>query len=169
MLLVAGCGEKDPLTDGSFESPRAKGAKETFPAGSKIGAWEVHDAPVDLVANYWNAPAGAQSIHLHGGDTKSWIARDVPTIPGHMYTLRLAISANPDDFAGDRKLEVWWGDQLLDTIAIRSDQKDRNLFWKYITFNVAASGKSTRIRFGAANDEDAGPAIDDVKVTVLKQ
>src|SRR5436190_10865239 len=118
MGIVAGCGEKDPLGDGSFESPRAKGAKETFRPGMNIGTWEVHDGPVDLVANYWNAAAGSQSIHLHGGAIKSWIARNVPTIPGHMYTLRFAISANPDDFTGDRKLEVWWGDQLLDTIAI---------------------------------------------------
>jgi len=173
-MLLIGCNDDDaPLADGGFETPRASAEYDVYAPGSYIGPWEVHDGKVDLVGKYWKAAAGAQSLNLQGGPNNhgAWISRELTTKAGRMYQLRFAMSGNPDNGPGVKKMEVWWGDTLVDTPAfeVTGDQTHEQMGWKTLTYKVSAKANKTRLKFLAAVDEPWGPVIDSVSVKSVDQ
>ena len=157
------------LLDGSFETPVAVKEYDTFTPGSKLGPWSIGGGPVDLVGKYWKAAKGTQSINLRGGETRPWIWQDVKTEPGRMYTLKFALSGNPDGAPRDKKIEIWWDDQLIDTVTFGVESISHpEMGWKYITYNITAVNPTTRLKFSSGVDQPWGPALDDVTLTEMK-
>ena len=162
-------GSQQLVANGSFETPKASKEYDTFAPGTKLGAWRVGGGPVDLVGSYWKAAGGNQSLNLRGGDVRPWIWQEIKTTPGRMYVLKFALSGNPDGAPKDKKIEIWWNDDLLDTVTFGVESTDRqNMGWKYITYNVTAQTDTGRLRFSSGVDQPWGPVIDDVTLTPAK-
>jgi choice-of-anchor C domain-containing protein len=155
--------------NGSFETPKVSKVYDTFAPSTKLGPWRVGGGPVDVVGSYWKSASGGQSLNLRGGEVRPWIWQEIKTEPGKMYVLKFALSGNPDGAPRDKKIEVWWDDDLLDTVTFGVESIDhKNMGWKYINYNVTAQTGVSRLRFSSGVDQPWGPAIDDVTLTPAK-
>jgi len=172
-LTFAGCNDDEsPLTDGGFETPRVKAplGYDVYAPGQHIGPWEVHVGKVDLVGKYWKAAAGTQSLNLQGAPgVRSWISQTLVTQTEKLYQLRLAMSGNPDNGSGMKKLEIWWGDQLVDTpeFEVTPAQTHEQMGWKALTYKVRAKAPRTQLKLLSAVDEPWGPVVDLISVKAI--
>jgi hypothetical protein len=83
-----------------------------------------------------------------------------------MYTLRFALSGNPDGAPADKKIEIWWDDNLIDTVTFGVESVTlQQMGWKYITYNITADKPLSKLRFASGVDTPWGPALDDVTLT----
>lgn len=162
--------------NGSFEDPVVtNGAKwDIFTPG--IPGWTISRGPsIELHrgVNGWLPAEGSQYLELdsdidgpggamNGDDASFAIYQDISTLPGVWYDLEFAFSPRPG--VSDNVLEVWWGGSLIDTIAA-SGVGLSNTQWTYYTYQVQASGTTTRLEFGDAGVSDSlGTFLDDVRV-----
>ena len=157
-------GPSPDVRDGSFESAAAKANFVHFARGAQLGPWMVGGAGgVDLVGNYWHAADGKQSLHLSRDGA---VAQELATEPGRSYQLRFALAGNPDGQQPLKHLELWWNGKLIDTIAFDTTGHTRDeMGWRYFTYTLPATDTVTRLRFNANDQEQWGPAIDQVSVT----
>lgn len=164
------------VINGSFEDPIVtNGAKwDIFTPG--IPGWTLSRGPsIELHrgVNGWLPAEGRQYVELdsdidgpggpmHGDDASSAIYQDLSTLPGVWYDLEFAFSPRPG--VSDNALEVWWGGSLIDTITA-SGAGLSNTQWTYHTYQVQASGATTRLEFGDAGASNSlGTFLDDVRV-----
>ena len=98
-------------TNGSFESPFVGGSFTTFGPGNGIAAWTILGGSVDLVANYWDAKDGLQSLDLNG-NARGAIAQMINTNVGNLYTVSFWIAGNPDA-PWNKEMSVYWNNVRL--------------------------------------------------------
>ena len=84
------------VADGQFTQGSANGAYTTYYSPQTMGGWTVSAGNVDLIGNYWQAPAaGQQSVDLTGF-TQGTIGQVVHLTPGkNTYHLSFQIAGNP--------------------------------------------------------------------------
>lgn len=181
------------VLNGSFEVPEVTNAAkwEIFPdeTGGLIwdvewrydipASWGGYDRPDPALAEYhenimgpaydgdqyseldsdWYGPGHPQN----GEPASVKIYQDIATIPGKNYQLKFAFSPRPNTGAADNKLEVKWNNGLVATIGPIAGGGSMN--WQVYTYDVTASGDTTRLEFtdmGTANS--LGTFLDDVKL-----
>ncbi len=156
------------VSNGDFESPYVGPTYLGFAPGANLGGWVVEYWSVDVIGGYWQAVRGNQSLDL-SGDQPGGIHQDLVTAPGQMYDLRFAMSGNPD-YPSVKTLEVWWGNQKLDTLSFNTVGHSRmDMGWAYHSFTVAGSGND-QLRFVSLGAPDCyGPTLDDVSVTPVPE
>ena len=159
--LAGGSGQ---LVNGDFETPDAGAGYLTYGAGSSFDGWTVEAGSVDLVGLLWVAANGSQSIDL-GGNEPGTLSQELATVPGQSYRLRFALAGNW--YSGDpvKRVEVRWGDTLVDTATFDSTgRSNADMGWEYREYVVTASGLSTRLTFVNLTAGPYGPTLDDVSI-----
>ncbi len=158
------------LLDGGFEAPRVQGEPYVpLSAGDAIGAWSVDDGAVDLISQrYWKAAERRQSLDLDGSCGAGTISQVAPTEAGRSYQLCFALAGNPDGPPAVKTMEVWWGDQRIDSLTYDATGAERrHMGWTYRQYTVTATGSATRLMFRSLTPGCYGPALDDVRLQEL--
>ena len=149
--------------NGSFEVPLTNAPSDTYYAGSTFGGWSVESGSIDHISA-WQAAEGNQSVDLSGVGAGA-IYQDLPTSAGENYSMRIALSANPESPSA-RQIEIWFGDQLVDTVSIdNSGLSPSDMNWVYHEYSgLKAKVNLTRLRLVSLSDGVFGPAVDNISV-----
>jgi choice-of-anchor C domain-containing protein len=127
--------------------------------------WIVGGVSIDLVASYWQAASGLQSVNLNGLGAGS-IYQDVPTAPGHAYSLSFALAGNPECGPTVKQMQVSWGSSVVAGLTFDvTGHSDASMGYQYRAYRVIASGPVTRLAFESLVGGACGPVLDDVSVT----
>jgi choice-of-anchor C domain-containing protein len=159
------------LQNGGFEDPRVEvEVYAPLSAGDAIGAWTVDDGAVDLISGrYWRAAEKRQSLDLDGSCGMGTISQVAPTVPGRSYQLCFAMAGNPDGPPAMKTMEVWWGDQRIDSLTFdTTGATRRHMGWTYWQYAVTATGSATRLRFTSLSPGCYGPTLDDVRLQEIE-
>jgi choice-of-anchor C domain-containing protein len=115
----------------------------------------------------WQAANGNQSVDLSGYQPGT-IYQDVSIIAGQTYLLSFAVAGNPYEGPAIKRMEIWWDTALVDTVVFDTTGFSySNMGWVYHEYSVVASNPFTRLEFRSLTDGTAGPALDDVSLTLV--
>lgn len=154
------------VKNGSFEVPVVRDITlDTYYAGQTFGDWTVESGSVDHISRYyWQAADGLQSVDL-SGTSDGIIFQDLNTNVGKEYAISFALSGNPEGGPSIKRLEVWWGSSLLDTLSFDvTGKSNSSMGWEYHTYTATATSNATRLRFKSLMSGLYGPAIDSISV-----
>ena len=166
-LTGASSASASPLlvTDGGFESPVVSGVSD-LGDGQVFGGWHVVGS-VDVVDGQWQNTEGNQSVDLNGVGPGA-IYQDVPTIPGHSYTLAFDYAGNPYGDPGLKEMQVKWNGQVENTESIDTTGNDStDMGWIHRSYGslAASTGVTTRVEFDSyQTDGEYGPTLDAVSL-----
>ena len=155
--------------NGSFETP-ATPDRTTFSAGQTIGAWTVGSGDVDLLSN-WQAADGQQLLTLSGLQAGS-VHQDLVLTSGQQYTLSFAMAGDPfqPGYPVTKSMQVLWGTTIVDTPTFNITGKSvLNMGWKTHTYQLMAPTGTVRLSFISLDNDNAGPALDHVRVTAVPE
>jgi len=154
------------VTNGDFERPDAGSGFVVYKAGQTFDGWTVESGSVDHIGRFWPAARGKQSVDLNGTTNEAGtIYQNLPTVPGQSYVLRFAKGGNPQGKPAVKQMEVWWDDNLVDTLTVdTTGWKVNTIAWEYREYIVVAPGSTTRLRFKSLTEGNFGPVLDDVSV-----
>jgi choice-of-anchor C domain-containing protein len=169
LALPAGTLAVAPLTNGSFDAVTATNTTfDTLSAGSpELPGWTI-SGTVDLVAGYWPAADGPQSLDLNGNDAGA-ISQDFATVVGASYAVDYELSGNPDN-PGTKTLDVsatggTTDSESYDPAATGATLADMK--WSTRQYTFTASATTTTLTFQSTTTGPWGPALDNITVTEL--
>lgn len=125
-----------------------------------------------LNAQYWkwsNSLGGWVDESTGGADGETWptlggqtgIWQDIPTTPGHTYTIKYAYQINPTDGSGgDAVVTVWWSGNQIGVSDVPAGEQG---WWHWDTYSVIASNTTSRfacVNLGRNMDMDAFSVVD---------
>ncbi len=152
------------VVNGSFEEPVAESAYGPLDWKPSLKGWELSAGPAIEIQGgvVGKSYDGKQLVELDGLEV-SGIYQDIPTKPGNTYKLTFAFSPRPD--VADNKLNVSWGDTKIATLE-KSGEGLSDTDWQVYTYNLKATGDSTRLSFDDLDEtSDAlGTFIDGVSL-----
>jgi choice-of-anchor C domain-containing protein len=154
------------VRNGSFETP-AGADLSVYIAPNSFEGWVVSSGSIDIV-RAWQDVDGEQTLDL-AGYAPGVIYQDLCTVPGASYRLSFALAGNPSP--GDpptvKTMEVWWGDQLIDSPTFDiTGHTGASMGWITPTYALEAISSTTRLLFKDAYPGDSlgGPALDAIVV-----
>ncbi len=159
------------VANGSFETPDVTSSTfDTYYPGQSFGGWTVDSGSVDFISeHYWQAADGRQSVDLSGYEAGA-ISQVLPTSPSQGYLLQFAMAGNPESSPCSspgpiRRMEVWWGTTLLDTLEFdTTGHSNWSMGWGYHQYRITATTAATRLVFKSLTPSCYGPVIDKVSV-----
>lgn len=147
------------VLNGSFEANNQPDG--TFSQGPMAG-WENLGENIEVWGDGFggvNAVEGQNFVEIDVERSQDQLRQDIATTDGEQYQLSFSAQQRVD--GSDDELEVWFGDQLIDTITPTDD-------WSVYTYTVTGSGQDMlKFREPAADNNSVGPLIDDVSLRVL--
>ncbi|GEM_PF-6461437 len=135
----------------------------TYIAPDSPPGWTVESGSIDLGAYAPTGPAFS-SIDLSGYGPGT-IYQDIPTQAGKTYTLRFAMGGNaynktfPEPSV--KQVQIWWDGSIVGTFSFDTLGFTRE-GWDIHTFNVIATGSTTRLKFESLTPTAFGPLLDDI-------
>ncbi len=154
----------DLVVNGSFEEPVYDyvGFENPIP-GWQLSEGSVFEIQHGLAGNPYD---GEQLLEMDSYNTLSKIYQDIPTEEGQTYKLNFAFSPRPG--ISDNKLNVYWGDTLVEQLD-KSGEGLSDVDWVVYTYGVKAIGPITRLSFDNLNEtlDGFGSYIDAVSVEPL--
>ncbi|MGB7441672.1 MAG: DUF642 domain-containing protein, partial [Coleofasciculaceae cyanobacterium] len=98
--------------------------------------------------------------------SNSGFAQELNTQVGELYELSFDYSARPKVSAESNKIEVYWDNQLIDTI---TDAGGKSNAWQEYSYQLGASlDSTTTLEFRASGTNDKiGGFLDDVSVMLI--
>jgi len=162
------------VNNGSFELGTNPGSFTTVATGgSNITGWNVTSGSVDYIGTYWQAAEGSRSVDM-SGNSLGRLSQSFATIPGFLYEVSFAYSANPDSPNGGlRKTDVailetdtsnlLASSQVTWDVPTEGNTKT-NMMWKSASFTFTAVDTQSTIQFDSLATNSFGIAVDDVKV-----
>ncbi|MGP3966375.1 choice-of-anchor C family protein [Streptomyces sp. 6N223] len=157
------------FSNGGFEYPSIQdGTVQPYSAGQTLGPWVVTGNGVDLKREpYWETAEGVQSVDLNANGPGG-VSQTFETIPGLTYTVFYRLAGNP---APDRLPVVKTGQILADGQQVATftfditgrTREDMGYVQRAAMF--VANGSTTELSFVSTTPGDAGPVIDDVRVS----
>jgi choice-of-anchor C domain-containing protein len=158
------------IGDGNFDAPLSPGNFTTYSSGQSFGPWTVGSGSVDLIGNYWQAPAtGGGSVDLNGGDAGS-IYQFFNATPGR-YQVSFYLSGNPD---GGSNLKNMFADvsgidlhsYTFDTTGLSKT----NMGYVLETFQFVSTGGSQYLQFASTDaGTPYGAVIGGVEVSAVPE
>ncbi len=156
------------IVNGGFESPRIGSPFATYGSQfSSIPGWTVSGSVDLIMASYWQAAGGNQSLDLEGFGTGS-VSQTVQTTAGVPYRLSWAMGGNPLCQTPLRILHVSWDGRLVEAPTFdTSGHTNQDLGWAVKTLTITAAGSQTTVAFTEAtpNHSNCGVTLDDVSLT----
>lgn len=158
-LGVATSVHANLVTNGGFEAPVM--ALNSFGTFTSIPGWT--GAPSIEVQNHaaGSPHSGSQLVEL---DTtaNSAMFQDILTNAGQMYTITFAYSPRPGIAASSTGIDFLWNGSLVQNFAT-SGINLADTAWTVFSFNLLATGSTSRIGFAATGTSDSyGGYLDDV-------
>lgn len=150
---------------GDFEKPIAGGGWVSYSAGDRIGQWKVESGTVDLKGTRYKAHSGRQLLDLNGA-SRGAVSQELQTERGRRYTLRFALTQNPDGGPGTRGVRVLWNDTSLGTVTV--DRRNGHSHWSHLEYEVSGTGRD-RLRFESQTDGSQGAFLDSVTVKPVQE
>lgn len=159
------------IVNPSFEQPVVNNPDfQFFYAGdNSITGWNIVGGSVDVLGTNWAPHEGKQSVDL-SGVTMGGIYQDLNTIAGHLYHLSFWLTANTE-FQGTSGGPViktmklsWDGSPVATLTADPTGKVKANPGWTQYSYDLLASGASTRLAFDSLTSGFAGPIIDDISI-----
>ena len=145
---------------GDFEKPVAGAGWVSYSAGDRIGQWKVDSGTVDLKGTRYKAHSGQQLLDLNGGG-RGVLSQELETEVGRRYTLRFALTPNPEGGPETRGVRVLWNDTSLGTVTV--DRRNGHAHWSHLEYEVNGTGRD-RLRFESQTDGSQGAFLDSVTV-----
>jgi hypothetical protein len=103
------------------------------------------------------------------------VFQEVQTTVGEFYRLRFAFGANtvtaghPSTGPAVKRMEVLWGTNVLGVLEHDvTDRSPSDVGWREFSFHVVGTGLD-RLTFRSLTDGSAGPAIDQVSLTLSQE
>jgi choice-of-anchor C domain-containing protein len=157
-LLVNGSFEQGPEDVGEFLSLDKD--------STAIKGWIVIKGQIDLVGTYWQAADGKRSLDLHGSPGYGGVAQTFKTEEGKKYKVTFSLAANPDGSVAKKKMAVRAAGQEKEFTADSTGRSTTDMGWKKHTWEFTAKKAQTTLELYTLMDEDenCGPALDDVSV-----
>ena len=140
-----------------------------FPAGHRMGEWQVESGLVDLNGDhYLQSPSGGRTIDLNGDSGTGSIVQFIETVPGQRYQVTFAATGNWVQSANINGLEVSAG-ETSETFAIRRSMNHNPLdrAWEIRTFTFEATSAESKLRFSAISPEIRPAIIGDLHMIAL--
>lgn len=169
--LAAACAPvalgQNLIANGSFEDlawhPQASSLR--FGLGwDAVSAWHAVGT-LDALGTFLAAADGEISMDLNGG-SPGRIEQAVTTVPGHLYTISFALSANMQAGRNTKEMRVVapgvTRNFVFDPVAENATLQDPK--WRITTVQFVASADASLIAFEAVSTGEFGAVIDDVYV-----
>jgi choice-of-anchor C domain-containing protein len=165
------------LVNGSFEEGSTDG-----PPGPGIGfvwlnegqtdikGWKVTRGQLSYVWSHWEAFDGQRSLDMHGGPGFGGIAQTFRTKKGQRYLVTFALAGNPLGPVPMKKLGVKAAGQEAEFLFDTAGKTPTDMGWQIEAWEFTATGAETTLELYTrmTEDENCGPAIDDVSVIEIK-
>jgi choice-of-anchor C domain-containing protein len=155
------------VANGGFERPRISGFEyDSYGVGQGVFGWTIDAGAVDhLSGRVWGPAEGAQSLDMDGSCGTGTIHQNLPTIASDSYELHFALSGNPNGPPVVKRLEVSWGDTVIDTVEFDTTGGSKgDPGWVSYDYTVIAPSRTTRLTFRSLSPGCYGALLDDVIV-----
>lgn len=166
--LFSAASQANLLTNPSFEEPAL--APNTWSIFKSIPGWESTIGDGIEVQNRvaGNPSDGFQHVEL-ASNNPSNMFQDVVTTENLFYDLSFVYSPRPGSRSGDNAIEVFWDNQLVDTLTATGVGLN-NTDWELFEFQLQASTELTRLEFRDASNGSSsfGGYLDNVSLTVAE-
>jgi choice-of-anchor C domain-containing protein len=157
------------IINGGFEEP-VIGSYQSFSTGQEIAGWKVVKEAVDLTGSYFKSSEGNQSLDLYGTPGIGAIEQTFKTKPYTSYRVTFDMAGNP--YAPMiKELLVSAAGKNQNFVFDCTGKNTSNMGWLSQSWEFTASNTVTTLRFeslGSTGSGRYGPAIDNVKVVLLK-
>jgi choice-of-anchor C domain-containing protein len=157
------------VTNGSYETPDVTAYTfDSYNTGQTFGGWTVESGSVDHISErYWQAGDGRQSLDLNACSAGT-ITMDLLTTPLQTYALQFSLSGNPEGAPAVKRMEVWWGTELVDTVVFDTTGHSKwQMGWFFHQYPVTATTAITRLKFKSLISGCYGPVLDAIAVKPL--
>jgi choice-of-anchor C domain-containing protein len=161
--------DQNLIANGSFEEgPEVESHKPLDKESSAIKGWTVTRGQIDFIGTFWKSGEGKHSVDFHGSPGYGGIKQSFSTTKGQKYKVTFSTAATPGvtglgiivEAASEKK-----------TFKVESgNNSNTDMKWEVRTWEFTATDKTTTIEFyttGEGGDNCRGPALDDVKVTIM--
>lgn len=120
IFTASGASAASYVVDGDFAGPWGGSSFVTYSSGSSLGPWTVTGtgsgpdgvAGVDLIGNYWQAPAAGEGSVDLDGNAPGGISQTISgLIAGETYILDFELSGNPDGASATKTVDVSIGNE----------------------------------------------------------
>lgn len=179
LLGVSAIADALPFQNGSFELP-APGAgvgSSTYIFGSEVPfpvtGWTIGAGAISWVGTGWQAAEGTSSIGLSFSSfssTAGSLSQTFDTVAGTWYEVFFAMAGNPNPAAAAvdpiKDLRVSAAGLSEDFTFDVSGKNTTNMGWTDFSFPFLAAGDLTTLSFTSLENNQFGPAIDNVRVHV---
>ena len=178
LAAVAPAAQAQIVQNGSFEttlpgSDPCPGSFSTVPAGGVLPGWSVSAGNVDWICSLWQHADGSRSLDMNGS-APGTIFQDVSLLPGALYELSFAMAENvgggPDTKELYVVIESPTAPIIFGTFAFDNPAESyQQMNWQTFTRTFTANAPTMRLYFTSFTTTSccAGPALDDVSVTLL--
>ena len=162
------------ITNGSFELGSNPGSFTTLNNGdsTSITGWTVGGGGVDYIGSYWEAADGQRSVDLSALSAGS-ISQDInDLIIGRTYRITFALAGNPDGPGSTRLALVSaapGGLTAVETYTIGAGTSRSNMNWQDRSYTFLAGANSVRLTFESGENNPFGPALDNVRLSVVPE
>jgi choice-of-anchor C domain-containing protein len=159
-----------PFANGSFESASVNpGGGFVLGMGvgdSRIDSWIVSAGDIDYIGGYWKASNGSRSLDLSGWQAGA-ISQTFDTDIGQRYEVKFDLSGEPNStppLTKTIRVSVP-GSFSVFTFDARQNPSRSNMKWEEHSFTFTATDKTTTLTFTSMDQNNAGPALDNVRVS----
>jgi choice-of-anchor C domain-containing protein len=162
------------LVNGSFEEgPEASemGFKPLDEGSQDIKGWIVTRGQIDYIDGYWEAADGKRSIDLHGSPGYGGIKQTFKTKKGQKYRVTFSLAGNPDGTVAEKKMAVKAAGKQEEFTFNVSGKSRTDMGWATQVWDFKAIDSETTLELFTVmtEDENFGPALDNVSVTEAKE
>ncbi len=163
-LGAATAANANLVTNGDFEAPVV--ARTSFIQVAAIPGWT--GAPnIEIQNHAAGSPFSGSNLVELDTTGNSAMFQDIPTVSGLTYTVTFAYSARPGIAASSTGINFLWNNALVQNIA-QSGVGLADTAWTVFSFNLLATGATSRIGFAATGTSDSyGGYLDNVTANAL--
>lgn len=170
-LLMSGSAQALTIVNGSFELGTFTGASfDTLAAGNaNITGWTIGGAGVDWIGNYWQAAVGNRSIDLSALSAGS-LSQSIATEVGKRYVVTFAMAGNPDGGPNPKIMNVSANGAGVAPYSFTTGATTRpNMGWVDFSYSFIANSATTTLAFTSTATTPSGPALDNVRISVVPE
>jgi choice-of-anchor C domain-containing protein len=132
-----------------------------------IKGWKVTRGQIDYIGTFWKSADGKRSVDLHGSPGYGGISQEIATKKDQKYRVTFQAAGTPG--TGERGIIVEAAG-MKQTFKVDGTGHTRaEMGWSKKTWEFTATGATTLLEFrtDGTGDNQQGPAIDDVSVTIV--
>lgn len=163
-------GQCQLLINGGFENAAIEPGSwaKVSPGSDKITGWVVGGSGVDYIEGAWKPSEGLHSIDLSAYSNGS-INTTLNTVPGTTYRLLFDMAGNTGGGSNERvkALDVCIDDRCQTFTFDTEGKTSEDMGWQTNSLDFTATVDATRLAFVSLVPTGNGPALDNVRISVI--